>query len=54
MKQHLLLGGEKMLKEALMQTTLELKVVKLTVESSIRLRKTSDRALWTSRPPPKL
>jgi hypothetical protein len=32
---------------------LELEVEKVTVRSSIRFWKTSDRALWRSQPPPK-
>jgi hypothetical protein len=40
--QQLLLGGKRTLNEALRQT-LGLEVVKLTVGSSVRLRKTSDR-----------
>jgi hypothetical protein len=49
-QQQLLLGGSKTL-DTLWQM-LRLVVVKLIVGSSIRLRKTSDRALWRSRPPP--
>jgi hypothetical protein len=53
MKQQLVLGDDETLNEALKQT-FELGVVKLAVESSIRLRNTSDRTPWRSRPPPKL
>jgi hypothetical protein len=51
-KQQILLGGKKTLNEALRQT-LGLEVSTLTVRSSIELRKTSDRVLWSSQPPPK-
>jgi hypothetical protein len=49
-KQLLLLGSERTVNEAIRQT-LVLKIVKLAVGSSIRLRKTTDRALWSSWPP---
>jgi hypothetical protein len=52
MKQQLLLGGNKKINQALRQTA-GLEVVRLTIGSSIRLRKTSDRALRMSRPLPK-
>jgi hypothetical protein len=51
LKQQPLPEGKKTLIEALRQT-LELEVVKLTIRFFTRLRKTSDRALWRSRPHP--
>jgi hypothetical protein len=51
-KQQLLLGGKRTLNEA-PKETLWLEVIKLTVGSCIRVWKTSDRALWRSRHPPK-
>jgi hypothetical protein len=52
-RQQLLLGGSKTPIEGLRQTQV-LEGIKLTVGSSIRLRKASDRALWRSRPLPSL
>jgi hypothetical protein len=46
-KNQLLLGDKNTLNEAL-RKTLEMEVVKLAVKSPLRLRKTSDKALWRS------
>jgi hypothetical protein len=51
-KQQLLLGSKGTVNETLRQT-LELKIAKLAVRSSTRLRKTSVRTLWRGWLPPK-
>jgi hypothetical protein len=50
-KQQLCLGGKRTVNEAL-RPTFGLEVIKLTFRSSIRVQKTSDRTLCSSRPPP--
>jgi hypothetical protein len=51
-KWQLLLGGRRILSEALRQT-LKLEVINLAVGSPVRLPKTSDRTLRRSQPLPK-
>jgi hypothetical protein len=52
LKQQLHLGNNETFYEALEQT-IELEIVKRTIAYSVRIRKTSVKTLWRSRPPPK-